>query len=174
MSKLFALLFFSSLIVAPVFGQTKQEKKQLKAEQEEADFQVNKTLIESKDYEFRAEWANPFRRGRISLVTTPNYLILEEGEARIHLPYFGVAHNSSPAYSGDTGIVFEGTYEDYKVEVNDKKKEITVRFKCMAKKENLDFNLLVYPSGNSRLNVTSTMRDGINYDGKTASIEKKE
>ncbi len=174
MNKFFAFLFLSSMIAAPVLGQTKQEKKQLKAEQEEADFQVHQTLIESKNYEFRADWANPFRRGRISLVTTPNYMILEEGEARIHLPYFGVAHNSSPAYSGDTGIVFEGTYENYKLEINDKKKEITVRFTCNAKKETLDFNLLVYSSGNSRLNVTSTIRDGIKYDGKTAPIEKKE
>ncbi len=157
------------LISASAFAQSKQEKKELKAQEEAKQFEAIKELLDSGAYEFYADWANSFQGKRINLVTNPNHLKMSEEGASIYLPYYGVAHNSSPAYSNMGAMEFEGTVEDYKIKVNEKKKQTTVTFRCKAKREVIDFTLTVFPNGNSRLNANSNVRTGMNYDGRTVA-----
>jgi len=165
-------LLFSILILfsALVFGQTKREKKELKQREQEKQFEATKQLLDSATYEFNADWANSFQGRRISLVTNPNHLKMNKNEAKIYLPYYGIAHTSNAAFANDGGVVFEGSVEDYQFKVNEKKKEITITFRCRATRETLDFSLTVYASGNSRLTVNSSIRTGVKYEGRTSSL----
>ena len=165
----FLLLFV--LIAATSFAQTKKEKKEMKAREEAKQFEAVKELIDSGAFEFYADWANSFQGRRINLVTNPNHLKMNQKEASIYLPYFGVAHNSSPAYSNMGAMEFEGTVEDYVIKVNEKKKQTVVSFRCRAKREVIDFSLTVFPDGNSRLNANSSVRTGMNYEGRTSAPE---
>lgn len=167
-------ILFLVLISTTVFAQTKKEKKQMRVQEETKQFEAIKELIDSGTYEFYADWANSFQGRRINLVTNPNHLKMNREKASIYLPYFGVAHNSSPAYSNMGAMEFEGEVEDYKVKVNDKKKQTTVTFRCKAKNEVIDFTLMVFPDGNSRLNANSSVRTGMNYDGRTAAPQPKD
>lgn len=164
-------LLFVVLVSATSWAQTKQEKKEMKAREEAEQFEAIKELIDSGTYEFYADWANSFQGRRINLITNPNHLKMNQKEASIYLPYFGVAHNSSPAYSNMGAMEFEGTVENYKISVNEKKKQTTVSFRCKAKREVIDFTLTVFPDGNSRLNANSSVRTGMNYDGRTMNPE---
>lgn len=164
-------LLFVVLVSATSWAQTKQEKKEMKAREEAEQFEAIKELIDSGTYEFYADWANSFQGRRINLITNPNHLKINQNEASIYLPYFGVAHNSSPAYSNMGAMEFEGTVENYKIKVNEKKKQTTVSFRCKAKREVIDFTLTVFPDGNSRLNANSSVRTGMNYDGRTTNPE---
>ncbi len=165
--RILALLLLLSISLVGT-GQTKKEKKELKAQQEEEQFAGMKNHIESGTYEFNADWANSFQGKRVNLVTNPNYLRLDQDKARIYLPYFGVAHNSAPAYSNMGAMEFEGSVDNYKVKINDKKKQVVVTFRCRAEKEVIDFTLSVFPDGNARLNANSNVRTSVNYDGKMA------
>jgi len=164
-------LLFLVLISATSWAQTKQEKKEMKAREEAEQFEDIKKLINSGAYEFYADWANSFQGRRINLITNPNHLKMNQKEASIYLPYFGVAHNSSPAYSNMGAMEFEGTVENYMIKVNEKKKQTTVSFRCKAKREVIDFTLTVFPDGNSRLNANSSVRTGMKYDGRTTTPE---
>ena len=174
MRKLKYCLLFFVLVQTAVFAQTKKEKKEIKAQEEAKQFEAIRDLIESEVFEFYADWANSFQGRRINLITNPNHLKMNQKEASIYLPYFGVAHNSSPAYSNMGAMEFEGTVEDYKVKINEKKKQTTVSFRCKAKREVIDFTLTVFPDGNSRLNANSNVRTGMNYDGRTTAPESSE
>ena len=164
-------LLFLVLISTTSWAQTKKEKKEMKAREEAEQFEAIKELINSGTYEFYADWANSFQGRRINLITNPNQLKMNQKEASIYLPYFGVAHNSSPAYSNMGAMEFEGTVENYQIKVNEKKKQVAVSFRCKAKREVIDFTLTVFPDGNSRLNANSSVRTGMNYDGRTTAPE---
>ncbi len=162
------------LISTSVISQTKEEKKEMKAQEQAKQFDAIQKLIDSGTYEFYADWANSFQGRRINLVTNPNHLKMNQEEASIYLPYFGVAHNSSPAYSNMGAMEFKGKVENYKIKVNEKKKQTTVTFRCKAKREVIDFTLTIFPDGNSRLNANSNVRTGMNYDGRTAAPAAQE
>ena len=164
-------LLFVVLVSATSWAQTKQEKKEMKAREEAEQFEAIKELIDSGTYEFYADWANSFQGRRINLITNPNHLKMNQKEASIYLPYFGVAHNSSPAYTNKGAMEIEGTVENYNISVNEKKKQTTVSFRCKAKREVIDFTLTIFSDGNSRLNANSSVRTGMNYDGRTTNPE---
>ena len=168
-----SLLLFT-LIFATSFAQTRKEKKEMKAMEEAKQFEAIKELIESGTFGFYADWANSFQGRRINLITNPNHLKMNQKQASIYLPYFGVAHNTSPAYSNLGAMEFEGTVENYKIKVNEKKKQTVVSFRCKAKHEVIDFSLSVFPDGNSRLVANSTVRTGMTYDGRTTAPEPEE
>ena len=161
------------LLTLAASGQTRKEKKELKEKERVEQFTSMGQLLESGSYEFNADWANSFQGARINLVTNPNHLRLEGEKAKIHLPYYGVAHTSDLAFSSQGGIIFDGSVEEYRLEENEKKKEYTVRFRCRADRENLEFILSVYASGHSRLNVNSNIRTGMTYEGQTGPPSTK-
>lgn len=160
------VLLLLVMISFSAISQTKKEKKEMKAQEQEKNFAAINEIVDSGSYEFNADWANSFQGKRVNLVTNPNYMKINKDEASIYLPYFGVAHNSATAYSNLGAIEFEGTLENYKVKVNDKKKQTIVTFRCKAQKEVVDFTLTVFPEGNCRLNANSDVRTSVNYDGK--------
>ena len=174
MKNLRYLILLLILLGTSAQAQTKKEKKKMKAQEEEKLFAETKELIESGTYEFYADWANSFQGRRINLVTNPNHLKMNQEEASVYLPYYGVAHNSSPAYSNMGAMEFKGTVENYEVKVNEKKRQMIVTFRCRAKREVLDMSLTVFADGNSRLNSNSSVRTGVNYDGRTTAPAPEE
>ena len=165
-----ALTLILLLVALTLSGQTRKEKKEMKEKEREEQFQATRQLLDSGNFEFNADWANSFQGQRINLVTHPKRFRVIDGEkADVYLPYFGVAHTSDMAFTNQVGIVYEGAIKDYTLLENQKKKEFTVRFRCKAERENLEFILTVYASGHSRLNVNSNIRTGMTYEGMTVS-----
>ena len=172
MKNLWILFLFFTFAASPVIAQTKEEKKKQKEELALKEYETTKALINSKTYNFQAEWATSQKGRRINLSTNPNHLKIENDEADIYLPYFGEVHSSSIGLSTEGGIVFEGTIENYKVEFNDKKQKAVIKFSANGKYDRFDFTLIVYKSGSSNLNVTSNIRSTIKYDGKINELKK--
>ena len=164
------LLLFMAISI-PFKAQTKEEKKQLKKEKATEDFKATTDLINSGTFIFEATWATTQKGKRIDLTTNPNYLKLDNANADIYLPYFGVVH-STAAMGGDGGIVVEGKVEKYKVDLNEKKQRTTIRFNAKGKNDSFDFILTIYANGNSNLNVNSNSRNSISYDGEISELEK--
>lgn len=169
--RLFVVLL---LLAGALQGQTGKEKKKMKEEEEAKEFAATRALVETGVFEFVADWAKSYQGMRVNLIGNPNYMKLQNGEADVYLPYFGVAHTASQAFSNEGGIVFKGTIRELRTETNDKKKIINFQFKGHAQKENLDFFLTVFANGKAFLNVNSNVRSGIRYDGMIRKMDKAE
>jgi hypothetical protein len=172
MKDLLIAFIFLMIITSPIYGQSKEEKKKLKAETAAKEYDKTKELINSGVYNFQAEWATSQGGRRISLITNPNHVKIDQGEADIYLPYFGVVHVPNAGLAGEGGIVFKGSVENYKVEFNDKKQRATIKFSAKGKNDRFDFTLAVYKSGSTNINVSSNKRSGIKYDGNISVKEK--
>lgn len=167
-------LLLLTLSFSPIIAQTKTEKKQMKEEKAMQDYTATLDLINSGNYQFEADWAITQNGKRISLISSPNYLRMANGEADIDLPYFGVAHSPTAGYGNGGGIVFKGSVDDYKEKTDDKKQKIAIHFSGKAKSDRYSFKLTVFKNRNANLTVTSNNRSGITYDGKISVLEKKD
>ena len=174
MKKLFLFPLFFLIVLSPGFSQSKSEKKKLKEEKALKEFEATKSLINSQSYMFLAIWAGTQKGKRINLTTNPNSLKIEKDQADIYLPYFGVVHSSSYGLKDEGGIVFKGTVNNYKVEFNDEKQKIIIRFSAKGKNDQFDFTLTVFKNKGSNLVVYSNIRNSINYDGNLMDLEKEE
>jgi len=147
-------------------AQTKKEQKQAKALKE---FEATKTLVESEEFEFQADWATTAKGKRISLTSNPNFVKYSKDSVDIYLPYFGTITSGGASLSGDGGIVCKGPRDKFKMSVNDKKQKITIDFEVSDRNDTYKFNMSVYKSGSTFINVNSNYRNTISYDGKIKS-----
>lgn len=151
-----------------------QSKKELKAEEAAKEFEAMNTLIDSKNFEFQADWATSQGGRRVNLTTSANMLKIENDSANIYLPYFGTMTSGGAAMTSDGGINFTGEIESYKKTVNEKKQKIIVQFSARTSNDKYDFYMTIYKGGNSLITLNSNYRSVIKYDGRTGEIRKKE
>ena len=162
------MAFIASMHV--VNAQTKAEKKEAKEEKAQNEYETVQALINSNEYIFEADWAMTQKGRRVSLIGNPNYLKINNKDAKAQLPYFGVVQNAS--YGGNAGIEFESELTEYKIKNNDKKKKIVITSKAKNKSEQFELTLTIYHSGSASLYVSSISRNGITYDGKLKQVEE--
>jgi len=119
-------------------------------------------LMNTKDYMFEAQTVTPERGGIKQL--TPGYSLKVSGDSLVaYLPYFGRAY-SAPLNPADAGIQFTSTNFDYKVAERTKGGyDVSIRSK--DKTYNADFALTVYDNGSAYLQVTSTDKQLISFNG---------
>ena len=151
------------------FSQTKAEKKAAKQEKQEQDFAAVKTLLETKQFTFEATWATTQSGKRINLIGNPNVLILDEETTTGDLPYFGVVQMT--AYGGTGGIKFEGNYQDYKLNFNDKKRLGIITYSIYNNTENFTVTIRVFGPESASVHIYSSNRNGITYDGSIKALD---
>ena len=170
MKKVSLIIVALLLIVSnPILAQS---KKELKKQAEQKVYTNTKKLIEGGIYTFEATSANTQKGRRIDLTTSFNSLKINNAHAIADLPFFGVSQVSS--FKGDGGIKFDTDNIDYKIEHNNKKNRITIKFKAKNKTEVFDLFLTVYADASASLNASSSQRDFMSYRGaiKEVLIEK--
>ena len=156
-------------VVQFTLGQEKS-KKQLKAEQELKKQEEITALVDSKSFEFSANYAQPLGVRDLNIQGQQYGVVFKPDEINSYLPYFGRAYNIS--YGGDDGLKFKGAPLDYKMEKKKKFYLITTT----VKGTNDTFNLMVsvYFQGNATLNITSNQRNPITFTGTIAEIKNKQ
>lgn len=164
----YLVVLFMILSVSGLNAQTKKEKKAA----EEKVFEEVKSLLESMEFTFTADWANPLGGQRINLINNPNSLIFSESLIEADLPYFGVAQIAS--YGGNTGIDFKIENPEVEKEFNERKEKYLIRFRGKNSTEVLNCILTVFKNKNASLNVQSSNRNSINYDGRISETVKPE
>ena len=126
-----ALLTIVTLILIVSNPILDQSKKELKKQAEQEQYTKTKKLIESSLYTFEATSANTQKGRRIDLTTSLNSLKINNSRVVADLPFFGISQVSS--FKGDGGIKFDIENIDFKIEHNDKKNRITIKFKANNK-----------------------------------------
>ncbi len=169
MNKLFSLLLITLFFVSPSIAQS---KKELKAAKKQEAYKVTKKLIDSKQYEFTGEWATSSRGMRINLMSNPTYMKIDNTTGEGSFPFFGTGY-SGAAYKGG-GIEFKNELENYTVTLNDKKQEVTIKFKVKGESDYYSVIVRVFAGGNTSITIDSNNRSVMNYSGTTKALEKKE
>jgi hypothetical protein len=147
------LLVAVSMVVAA--QDSKKQKDSLKA--------VTITnLVTEKNYVFEAQSASPMKGGRKHL--TGGYtLVVSKDTVTSDLPYYGRAYQSDYG-SSDGGIKFTSTDFDYTT--TERKKggwEIIIKPKDYKKVQQII--LTIFNDGNTSVQVTSSDRQPISFDG---------
>jgi hypothetical protein len=139
-------------------AQTRAEKKQAEI----------KKLIESKDYVFIAESANPLSGSAIRL-TSIYFLKINKDSLDSHLPYFGVAFRA-PMVTGESPLSFISNDFNYSMKES-KKGTFQVKIR-INKPEDPDLMMLsVSSSGYASLTVNSLHRQSISFYGEIVSAD---
>lgn len=161
--------FYANDVNAQEEAKTRKQKRQ---EKKEAEFREIEKLIDSKLYMFDAQKANSSGGKQIDLTTHTAELIISNDSVDSYLPFFGRAYNASYGGGADSGIKFETTLEDYKVDKNSDKLIISITFSAKGSNDNYNCSLSVTSSGAATLSVTSNNRAQISYYGMVVPIKK--
>lgn len=144
--------------------------------------------VAQKSFEITSDWAIPLMTNslnqisnsglippgstvnRISLIGNANYLRLNFGEVDADLPFFGERQMGGGYNDRETGIVFQGTPENYEAVKDEKTLRHTIKFDIMNKTEAFSVTLLLYPSLKSEIQITSSQRFRMRYTGSVRAI----
>jgi hypothetical protein len=152
------LLMFFVMLSQSLQAQTRAEKKHAEI----------KNLIESKNYVFIAESANPLSGSAIRL-TSIYFLKINKDSLDSHLPYFGVAFRA-PMGTSESPLSFLSTDFNYSMKES-KKGAFQVKIR-IDKPEDPDLMMLyVSNSGYATLSVNSMHRQTISFYGEIVSAD---
>lgn len=143
------------------------------------------TLVNSEEFTFHAQRANPMNYDVINALNSiPNnpstrilqldgdgYIIeLKKGKMEVVLPYFGRAFNTT---YGSTDNSYRFTSKDYTVTKSQSKKGNWVfKIKPNDAKNVSDINIEVYKNGKAFTSIRSNDRQPITYDGYISKNEE--
>lgn len=153
------VLLASVLMLSCATGQTASEKKAAARQlQSQIEDSINRRTIK-----VTVNYANPLRMPPRHL--TADYSIALRGDTVTSwLPYFGVAHRADISNDSASPLIFKEKAYDVKV-VKGRRGAYDITFATRHRSEMLEYRLSVFPNGNAMLNVTSSDRDAISFDG---------
>lgn len=121
-----------------------------------------KNLIETQQFVFKAQFVTPMN-GRQRFLTSDYPVSISKDTITGDLPYFGRAY-AAPINPTEGGIRFTSTNFDYKKEERKKGSwDISIKPKDVSDVQLL--TLSVFENGNSALQVISTNRQPISFNG---------
>lgn len=120
-----------------------------------------KKLLESQNFVFKAEEANPARGGSKQLSAGYD-LTITKSSIIAYLPFYGRAQ-TAPIDGADAGIKFSSYNYDYKTEPGKKSWDITINPTDVANVKRL--YLRIFTNGTATLDVMNTTRDNISFSG---------
>lgn len=168
-TKSFILLVLCCFLSLAVKAQEKS-KKELRAERALQKQKETESLLNSKNFVFYAEKANPLGYRMIILDYNTYTIKVAEENVVCDLPFFGRGYNVAYG-SSDGGIKFEGKPENITIEK--KKKSYIVKMTVKGKDDVYNLLFTVFSDGGSNVSVTSNNRASISYDGEIKAPKVK-
>jgi hypothetical protein len=135
-----------------------QSTKKEKAAKKTAEI---KSMVEAKDYLFKAEYAQPMRGGNRYITPEYDFKVVKDSLIA-YLPYFGRAY-VAPMNTDDAGMKFTATHFDYKMVESKNGWDISIKPKDA--KDVQSIQLSISKDGYATLRITSMNRDPISYQG---------
>jgi hypothetical protein len=124
-----------------------------------------KQMVESKNFVFKAETANPASGGIRQL--SPGYdLTVTSSSVVSYLPFYGRAQTIP--IGNDGGIKFTSTNFDYNAVAGRKGWQVTLKTKDVSHVQQL--YLTIYDNGNATLDVMNIHRDNISFRGYISDV----
>lgn len=148
-------------------------------------------LISSKSFEIQMDWATPMasaslnsianagllnqgnNASRISLIGNANFLKVKGDTVSAFLPYYGERQMGGGYNNDGSGIKFEGVPRNYKVSKNDKHNRHEIHFDINEKSESFNVVVTLFPNMSSSVNISSSQRSPIGYQGKVKALSEE-
>ncbi len=150
------------------------------------------SLMVQNNFIIEADWASPQltasmasiansgllgignNANNINLIGNPNFLKVQGDTISAYLPYFG-ERQMGGGYGTSSAIEFKGIPDNLKIEKDNKKQLYRIRFNIQGDKtETYNVVIDLYPNKTSFINVNSSQRFPIRYQGNVAAIKKEE
>lgn len=110
------------------------------------------------------DYVNTMRFGPHYLTT--EYSIRLHGDTiESYLPYFGRAYRANLANNDKSPLSFKGSVKSFDARQG-KKGRYTISFQTANNTETLEYTLTVFPNGQTLLNINSSDREPINFEGE--------
>ncbi len=141
-----------------------------KADKKAAEAALITKIVTEQNFMFTAQSVTPMG-GRFRQLTTDYNVKVSKDTVSSDLPYFGRSY-SADIGSSEGGINFTST--DFEYQVSDRKKggwDITIKPRDV--KDVQQFNLSVFESGSASLQVNSTNRQPISFNGYVSEKKSK-
>jgi hypothetical protein len=166
-SKIIFLIFLMSLVLTSAYSQQKS-KKELKEEEKLQKQQQIETLINSKNFVFKARYALPMGARQVDLTSNPNYVKFNPDLLDGYMPFFGTA-TSGIGYGGDNSVKFRDKPESFNIVKN--KKNFQIDAKVKGENDIYRISLSVSFEGSSSMSIMSNNRSTISYQGEIFPAE---
>lgn len=145
-------------------------------------------IIEDQYFKIEAEFARPlatnalnqlanaglFRPGdnpsQINLQGNSNFFKFEGDSVSAYLPYFG-ERQMGGGYNENSGIEFKGIPKDLKINKDESKNLYTINFYMKQESESYQISLTLYSNLKASINVNSSQRFPIRYDGNLEALD---
>jgi len=129
-----------------------------------------KNMVNNKEFIFVADRVNPLR-GRSRTLTSEYDVKINNDSLVSYLPYFGRAYQA-PMDPSQGGIQFTSTSFSYEVNANGKNGwDVIIKPKDYQDVQQLSFT--IFDNGSATLNVVSTQKDPISFNGNVEPIKNK-
>lgn len=150
-------------VVAFMASCTTQQNAAKKADAARTERQIADS-IEAKTMQFTFDYVTPMRFPPHYLTT--NYSVRLQGDSlESYLPYFGRACRSNLANNDRSPLSFNGKADDIVIK-RGKKNDFAVSFRTSNDTEQLEYALRIFPNGKVTLNVNSSDRETISFEGQ--------
>lgn len=166
MKKAHVIFTFILLLASCGTSKTTQAERDVKRAERAVDVAA---AIASQHFKVSVDHMYPSR----GVPRTLNYeydLRVSGDTVRSFLPYFGRAY--SIPYGGGRALIFTATLTSYKVE-REKRDMTRVSMKITTSEDTYDYDLEVFDNGNTTIDITSTQREPISFNGEMVLDDDK-
>ena len=179
--------FYVLLICLYIFCGCKTSKVDASPKQ----IQLQKDMAEATTFKITSNWANPIATtsmnalsnsgllqpgntaSRINIGSNNNLLIMEGPNVEVYLPFFGERRVGGGYNTSSGGIEYKGDVEKLNVEYNEKRKLYQISFVMKENTESYDVTIDLFQNLTTRINIDSSHRTSISYDGYAEVIPEK-
>jgi hypothetical protein len=128
---------------------TRQELKEVRKAQLEANYYILDTLLNEKTFVLEADYLESRYGDRVPVLSDLNFIKVNEADGILQ-----TGSSFNPGYNGVGGVTAEGKTGSWKITKNPKKLTYTVRFSLFSNIGHYD--VLMYVSSNTRASATIT------------------
>ncbi len=157
----------------------------------EAERKALDNLVAQKSFHIESDWALPLmtqglnavanaglfppgsNASRVDLTGNPNYVKVIGDSIAVYLPYFGERQMGGGYANSDSAIQYEGIPDNYEATWNEKKQRYDIRITMKHKTETYEMNLVLFPNLSCGINVNSSHRFSIRYNGDVMPLTNK-
>jgi hypothetical protein len=113
--------------------------------------------------------------GSINILGNVNYFRMKGDTIEAHLPYYGERYMGG-GYNNKTAIAFNDIPDRKEIMWNEQKQRAEMRFSIHQEydNENFDIFILIFSNNTTRIDVNSSERSFITYEGKIKALESQE
>ncbi|MDB2385543.1 DUF4251 domain-containing protein [Polaribacter sp.] len=153
----------------------------------EETFSSFKNTVNEKNIELEFEWAQSLGLGNvrginslfpngsnpnnISLIGNPNYFKVKKDSLYIDLPYYGTQQMATTYSTRDNGISFAGIPSEKNIEFISEKNKAVLKYEIKTANDFCTMTLTLFPNNKGNLNVNSSRRTNISYNGNWRVVE---